>query len=207
VGVVMWEIVGVGLACVSDGSEVGLVSIGVGSGVGLGSVGVGSEVAHGSVGEGSAVGLGSAGEGSAVGLGSAGDGSAAGLGSAGEGSGVGLGSAGDGSAAELGSAGEGSGVGLVSVGEGAAEGEGLSVGTQVSARDDVGSVRAIARPPSAEPRAAVVASTARTHARRLTAVTRVRAAVTRRRCGLSTDPSALRSRSTTLSRLPGHPQG
>ena len=184
-GVVMWEIVGVGLACVSDGSEVGLVSIGVGSGVGLVSVGVGSGVGLVSVGDGSEVGHGSVGEGSAVGLGSAGEGSAVGLGSAGE----------------------GSGVGLVSVGEGAAEGEGLSVGAQVSARDDVGSVRAIARPASAEPRAAVVASTARTHARRLTAVTRVRAAVTRRRCGLSTDPSSLRSRFTTLSRLPGHPQG
>jgi hypothetical protein len=181
----MWEIVGVGLACVTDGSEVGLVSVGVGSGVEVASEGDGSEVGHGSVGEGSAVGLGSVGEGSAVGLGSAGDGSAVGLGSAGE----------------------GSGVGLVSVGEGAAEGEGLSVGTQVSARDDVGSVCAIARPPSAEPRAAVVASTARTHARRLTAVAGVRAAVTRRRCGLSTDPSCLRSRSTTLPRLPGHPQG
>jgi hypothetical protein len=137
----------------SDGSGVGLVSVGDGSGVGLVSVGDGSEVGHASVGEGVGAGLGSAGE-------------SIGLGSVGESVGVG-------------SIGAGIGAGLVSVGEGSAEGEGLTVGAQVSVRGDA--VPATARPPSAEPKAAVVASiTARTQARRLTAVARGRAAVTRR---------------------------
>jgi hypothetical protein len=144
---------GVGLVSVGDGSGVGLVSVGDGSGVGLVSVGDGSEVGHASVGEGVGAGLGSADE--SVGLGSVGE------------------------SVGLGSIGAGIGAGLVSVGEGSAEGEGLTVGAQVSVRGDA--VPATARPPSAEPKAAVVASiTARTQARRLTAVARGRAAVTRR---------------------------
>jgi hypothetical protein len=139
----------------SDGSGVGLVSVGDGSGVGLVSVG----------------------DGSGVGLVSVGDGSEVGHASVGEGVGAGLGSAGE--SVGLGSIGAGIGAGLVSVGEGSAEGEGLTVGAQVSVRGDA--VPATARPPSAEPKAAVAASiTARTQARRLTAVARGGAAVTRR---------------------------
>jgi hypothetical protein len=168
----------------------------VGDAVGLVSVGDGSEVGHGSVGEG--VGVGSVGEGSAVGLGSVGEG--AGVGSVGEGVAVGIGSVGEGVA-----------VGIGSVGEGSVEGGGLSVGGQATVRGDgfwvvVGSLWATARPPRAEPKTAVAASIARTQARSLTAGVR-RAVVTRRRCGRSTDPSSLQSCSTTLSRLPGHPQG
>jgi hypothetical protein len=168
----------------------------VGDAVGLVSVGDGSEVGHGSVGEGSAVGLGSVGEG--VGVGSVGEGSAVGLGSVGGGAGVG-------------SVGEGVTVGIGSVGEGSVEGGGLSVGVQATVRGDgfwvvVGSLWATAGPPRADPKTAVAASIARTQARSLTAVVR-RAVVTRRRCGRSTDPSSLQSCSTTLSRLPGHPQG
>ena len=111
--------------------------------------------------------------------------------------------------------GEGVGVGLGEVGVGlgeVGEGEGLSVGAQVSVGGDVvavgvGSICATARPPKEKPKAAVAASTARTQARRLTAIARRRAAVTRGRCGSITDPSSVRSRSSTLSRLPGHPQG
>jgi hypothetical protein len=158
----------------------------VGDGVGLVSVGDGSEVGHGSVGEG--VGVGSVGEGSAVGLGSIGEG-------------VGIGSVGEGVA-----------VGIGSVGEGSVEGGGLSVGAQATVRSDgfwvgVGSPWATARPPRADPKTAVAATIARTYARSLTAVVRCRAVVTRRRCGRSTDPSCLQSCSTTLPRLPGHPQG
>jgi hypothetical protein len=159
----------------SDGSGVGLVSVGDGSGVGLVSVGDGSGVGLVSVGDGSGVGLVSVGDGSEVGHASVGEGVGAGLGSADES--VGLGSVGE--SVGLGSIGAGIGAGLVSVGEGSAEGEGLTVGAQVSVRGDA--VPATARPPSAEPKAAVVASiTARTQARRLTAVARGRAAVTRR---------------------------
>jgi hypothetical protein len=159
----------------SDGSAVGLVSVGDGSGVGLVSVGDGSGVGLVSVGDGSGVGLVSVGDGSEVGHASVGEGVGAGLGSADES--VGLGSVGE--SVGLGSIGAGIGAGLVSVGEGSAEGEGLTVGAQVSVRGDA--VPATARPPSAEPKAAVVASiTARTQARRLTAVARGRAAVTRR---------------------------
>jgi hypothetical protein len=146
-----------------SGGSVGVGGVGdvaeerVGVDVGLVSVGDGSEVGHGSVGEGSAVGLGSVGEGSAVGVGSIG---------------------------------EGVGVGLGSVGEGSVEGGGLSVGAQVSVRSegvcvDVGSICATARPPRADPKTAVAASTARTQARRLTAVARRLTAVARRRAAVT----------------------
>jgi hypothetical protein len=157
-----------------SGGSVGVGGVGdvaeerVGVDVGLVSVGDGSEVGHGSVGEGSAVGVGSVGEGSAVGVGSIGEGSAVGVGSIGEGVGVGLGS----------------------VGEGSVEGGGLSVGAQVSVRSegvcvDVGSICATARPPRADPKTAVAASTARTQARRLTAVARRLTAVARRRAAVT----------------------
>jgi hypothetical protein len=124
--------------------------------------------------------------------------------SVGDGAGGALVSVGDGH----GSVGEGVGVGLGSVGEG----EGLSVGAQVCVGGEVvsvgvGSICATARPPNERPKAAVPASTARTQARRLTATPRRRAAVTRRRCRSITDPSSVRSCSSTLSRFPGHPQG
>jgi hypothetical protein len=106
----------------------------------------------------------------------------------------------------MGSVGEGVAVGLGSVGEG----EGLSVDAHVGGEVvsvGVGSICATAGPPTERPMAAVAASTARTPARRLTAIARRRAAVTRRRCGPSTYPSSVRSRSSTLSRLPGQPRG
>jgi hypothetical protein len=147
--------------------------------------------------------------GDAIGLVSVGDGSEVGHGSVGEGSAVGLGSVGEG--VGVGSVGEGVAVGIGSVGEGSVEGGGLSVGVQATVRGDgfwvvVGSLWATAGPPRADPKTAVAASIARTQARSLTAGVR-RAVVTRRRCGRSTDPSSLQSCSTTLSRLPGHPQG
>jgi hypothetical protein len=147
--------------------------------------------------------------GDAIGLVSVGDGSEVGHGSVGEGSAVGLGSVGGG--VGVGSVGEGVAVGIGSVGEGSVEGGGLSVGVQATVRGDgfwvvVGSLWATAGPPRADPKTAVAASIARTQARSLTAGVR-RAVVTRRRCGRSTDPSSLQSCSTTLSRLPGHPQG
>jgi hypothetical protein len=119
----------------------------------------------------------------------------------GEGEGVGVGP---------GEVGEGEGVG-VGPGE-VGEGEGLSVGAQVSVGGDVvsvgvGSLCATALPPKEKPKAAVAASTARTQARRLAAIAGRRAADTLRGCGSITDPSSVRSRSSTLSRLPGHPQG
>jgi hypothetical protein len=147
--------------------------------------------------------------GDAIGLVSVGDGSEVGHGSVGEGSAVGLGSVGEG--VGVGSVGEGVAVGIGSVGEGSVGGGGLSVGVQATVRGDgfwvvVGSLWATAGPPRADPKTAVAASIARTQARSLTAGVR-RAVVTRRRCGRSTDPSSLQSCSTTLSRLPGHPQG
>jgi hypothetical protein len=150
---------------------VDVAGAGLGAGVGLVSVGDGSDVGHGSVGEGSGVGLGS-GVGSGVGLG------------------VGVG---------VGSVGEGVGVGLGSVGEGVGVG-GPSVGAHVSAGDDgvVGSTWATARPPSASPKAAVAASAARTQARRLPAVARRRAVVTRPAVDWATMAS-LRSRSDPIA--------
>jgi hypothetical protein len=138
---------GGGLGHRSPGAE----SVGDGGGgtVGVGGVG---DVAEESVGDG--VGLVSVGDGSGVGHASVGEGSAVGLGSVGEGVGVG-------------SAGEGVAVGIGSVGKGSVEGDGPSVGAQASVRGDglwvgVGSLWATARPPSADPKAAVAASTART---------------------------------------------
>lgn len=146
---------------VGEGGLGGVAVDSVGAGVGFVSVGDGSEVGHGSVGEGVGVGLGSVGVG-------------VGLGSVGEGVGVGLDWVG-----------EGVGVGLGSVGEGSVEGGGLSVGPQVSVGGGavsvgVGSICAIARPPSADPNR-TGPSTARTQARRLRVVGRRRAAVTRPR--------------------------
>jgi hypothetical protein len=158
---------------------------GLGAGVGLASLGDGSEVGHGSVGEGSGVGLGS-GDGSGVGL------------AVGVDVGVGVGSVGEGVGVALGSVGEGVGAGV----------GGPSVGAHVSASDDgvVGSTWATARPPSASPNAAVAASATRTQARRLTAVPPRRPDVTRPAVDWTTMAS-LRSCSSTLSRLPGHPRG
>jgi hypothetical protein len=188
----------VGVECggsVGVGVAVDVAGASLGAGVGLVSVGDGLGVGHGWVGEGSGVGLGSVGEGSGVGLGV---GVGVGVGSVGEGSGVGLGSVGEGSGLGLGSGGVGVGVGV----------GGLSVGAHVSARDDevVGSAWATARPPSASPKAAVAASAARTQARRLTAPARRRAAVNRPEVDWAMMAS-LRSCSSTLPRLPGHPLG
>jgi hypothetical protein len=70
----------------------------------------------------------------------------------------------------------------------------------VSARDDgvVGSTWATARPPTVSPKAAVAASAARTQARRLTAVARSRAVVTRPAVDWATMAS-LRSRSDPIA--------
>jgi hypothetical protein len=180
-----------GTASVGDDSG-GSVAVGVGPGCVSGeSVGVG--VALVSVGDGSVGAIVSVGDGSVGAIVSVGDGSVGAIVSVGDGHGP---------------VGEGVGVGLGEVGEG----EGLAVGAQVSVGGDVvavgvGSICATARPPKEKPKAAVAASTARTQARRLTAIARRRAAVTRGRCGSITDPSSVRSRSSTLSRLPGHPQG
>jgi hypothetical protein len=189
---------------VGAGDALDVAGASLGAGVWLASVADGPGVGHGSVGEGSGVGLGSVGDGSGVGLGV---GVGVGVGSVGEGPGVGVGSVGEGSGLGLGSVGEGSGLGLGSVGEGVGVG-GLSVGAHVSARDDevVGSVWATARPPSTSPKADVAASAARTQARRLTAPARRRAAVNRPAVDWAMMAS-LRSCSSTLPRLPGHPLG
>jgi hypothetical protein len=117
-----------------------------------------------------------------------------------------------GSVVGVGSVGEGSGVGLESVGERSAGGGGVSVavggGVSVGAGDvslGVGSAvgSAAARPPSAEPNAAVAATTAMMPARRRTGVAQCRTAAIRREPALNGRDGGLGADPTFLITLRG----